>query len=173
MFKASRRVTTSHHALGSVPNDRPATDLAAFESVRPRASRRSLLAGLAPVGLALAAAGSAGAAPALSPDAELIAHCAAFDALERRIDALFDAASSGLSFEAADAASCVIEVDQRRLLDRICALPPATSEGCKAVARSLALLAPDYADPTHYAAGTMDERLAATLLRGMMGRADA
>ncbi len=108
----------------------------------------------------------------VSPDAELIGLCADFDALERHIDALFDGVSA-LAFEAADAAACLIEVEQRRVLDRICALTPATDEGCRAVARSLALLAPDYGLPSIYLTATMDERLANLLARGMIGRATA
>lgn len=129
-------------------------------------SRRSLIAA-APAAVLLA--GAAAAPAAANPDAELIGLCADFDVLERRIDALFDDVSAH-TFEAADAAACVIEVDQHRLLNRICALTPSTDEGCKTVARSLALLAPDYADPAHPVMGTMDERLANTLARGMMGR---
>lgn len=134
--------------------------------------RRALLTGNAAAVAAMATgvAVSAGAVPA-NPDAELIALCAEFDALEWRIDALFEGVSA-LAFEAADAAACVVEVDQRRLLDRICVVVPATDAGCLAVARSLALLSPDYADvPSPQP--TMDERLASVLLRGMIGRADA
>ncbi len=137
----------------------------------PTTSRRRLLAAATPAVLALS--GAAVAAPtAHNPDAELIGLCADFDALERKIDALFEGVSA-LEFDVADAAACVIEVDQRRLLDSICALTPATDEGCKAVARSLALLSPDYGDPAAYPAATMDERLVNTLARGMMGRAGA
>jgi len=132
-------------------------------------SRRRLLAA-APAALALS--GAAAAPAAHNPDAELVALCADFDALERRIDALFEGVSA-LEFEAADAAACVIEVDQRQVLDRICALTPVTYEGCKAVARSLALLSPDYGLPNVYVAACMDERLANTLARGMMERAAA
>ncbi len=132
-------------------------------------SRRRLLAAATPAVLALS--GAAVAAPAAhNLDAELIGLCADFDALERRIDALFEGVSA-LAFEAADAAACVIEVDQRRVLDRICALTPSTDEGCRTVARSLALLAPDYGLPSVYVTATMDERLANLLARGMMGRA--
>jgi len=132
-------------------------------------SRRQMLAS-APAILALSGTAAAHTAP--NPDAELIAFCADFDVLERRIDALFDGVDA-LTFEAADAAACVIEVDQHRLLDRICALTPSTDEGCKALAQSVVLLSPDYADPAFPATGTMDERLASVLVRGMMGRAVA
>jgi len=135
-------------------------------------SRRRLLAAAPPAVLALSGAAVAASA-AHNPDAELIALCVEFDVLERRIDALFDSLVSALTFEAADAAACVVEVDQHRLLNRICALTPSTDEGCKAVARSLALLSPDHADPALPVIGTMDERLANALARGMMGRAAA
>ncbi len=138
-------------------------------------ARRAFLAGgvAATVSAAvMASVESATGAPSVGPDAELIGLCADFDALERRIDALFEGVSA-LEFDAADAAACVIEVDQRQVLDRICALTPATDEGCRAVARSLALLAPDYGLPSVYVAACMDERLANLLARGMMGRAAA
>ncbi len=138
-------------------------------------ARRAFLAGgVAATASAavMASIESATGAPSVSSDAELIALCADFDALERRIDALFEGVSA-LEFDAADAAACVIEVDQRQVLDRICALTPATDEGCRAVARSLALLAPDYGLPSVYVTATMDERLANLLARGMMGRAAA
>ena len=160
MSKAAISFTTGMSAPGTiVPGD---------------LSRRAALAG----GGAAVAALSLRAAfppslPPTSPDAELIGLCAAFDALERRIDALFDGSLSASTFEAADAAACVIEVEQRQVLDRICALTPATDDGCKAVARSLALLAPDYGLPSVYVAATMDERLANLLARGMMGRGAA
>ncbi len=71
-------------------------------------SRRRLLAAAPPAVLALYS--TAFAAPTTSnPDAELIGLCAAFDALERKIDALFEGVSA-LEFDAADAAACVIEV---------------------------------------------------------------
>jgi len=135
--------------------------------------RRALLTGsvAAVAAMATGVAVSAGAVPA-NPDAELVALCADFDALERRIDALFEGVSA-LDFDAADAAACVIEVDQRRVLDRICTLTPTTDEGCRAVARSLALLSSDYGLPNVYVTATMDERLANLLARGMMGRAGA
>ena len=150
------------------------TDLPAFNAdMSTNRLRRALLTGSAAAVAAMAtgAVALAGAAPAGS-DAELIALCADFDALERRIDALFEGVSA-LDFDAADAAACVIEVDQRRVLDRICALTPVTDNGCRALARSLTLLAPDYGLPNIYVAATMDERLANLLARGMMGRAGA
>ncbi len=120
----------------------------------------------------MASVKSATGAPSVSPDADLIGLCAEMDVLERRIDALFDNATSEAAYGAADAAACVIEVDQRRLLDLICVMVPTTDAGCLAVARSLALLSLDYADvPSPQP--TMDERLASVLLRGMMGRAAA
>ena len=141
---------------------------------RVSARRAFLAGGVAATASAavMASVESATGAPSVSSDAELIGLCAEFDALERRIDALFEGVSA-LEFDAADAAASVIEVDQRRVLDRICALTPATDEGCRAVARSLALLAPDYGLPNVYVTATMDERLANLLARGMIGRATA
>ncbi len=141
---------------------------------RVSARRAFLAGGVAATASAavMASVESATGAPSVSPDAELIGLCAHFDALERCIDALFEGVSA-LEFDAADAAACVIEVGQRQVLDRICALTPATDEGCRAVARSLALLALDYGLPNVYVTATMDERLANLLARGMMARAAA
>ncbi len=141
---------------------------------RMSARRAFLTGGLAATASAAAMASiqSAAGAASVSPDAELIGLCAAFDVLERRIDALFEGVGA-LEFDAADTAACVIEVDQRQVLDRIFALTPATDEGCRAVARSLALLAPDYGLPSVYVTATMDERLGSLLARDMMGRAAA
>jgi hypothetical protein len=162
MSEAFTKAITSIPVLGSAIQGR----------VSPR---RAFLAGgvasTASAALMVSVVGMAGAS-SVSADAELIALCADFDALERKIDALFEGVSA-LEFDAADAAACVIEVDQRRVLDRICALTPSTDEGCKAVARALALLAPDYGLPSVYVTATMDERLANLLARGMMGRAAA
>ena len=141
-------------------------------SVPGDAGRRAVLAGSAAVAALSSGVAFPPSPPPPNPDVELIGLCAAFDVLERRIDALFDGVSA-LDFEAADAAACVIEVGQRRVLDRICALSPSTDEGCCALARSLALLSPDYADPSWPAAPTMNERLANVLVRGMMGRVSA
>jgi len=132
--------------------------------IRASARRAFLAGGVAATALVAGAAG-ANSAPAASPDADLIGLCAEMDVLEHRIDVLFDSVTSEAAYGAADAAACVIEVDQRRLLDRICAVVPTTDAGCLAVARSLALLSPDYADvPSPQP--TMDERLASMLLRG-------
>ncbi len=114
--------------------------------------RRALLTRGAAAALAAGIATATGAASA-NPDAELVGLCAEFDALERRVDALFEGVSA-LDFDAADAAACVIEVDQRGVLDRICTLTPTTDEGCRAVARSLAVLAPDYGLPNVYVTAT-------------------
>ena len=173
MNEASSIDTTFTPAVGRAPVGRVRTDQAVPGGTRPHASRRSLLSCLAPAALVLASTGAKVAAHVVQPDAELIALCAEMDTMEHRIDAMFDGVMSDMSFEAADAAACIIEMDQRRLLDRICALTPATDEGCSAVARSLALLAPDYGLPNVYVTACIDERLANLLARGMMGRAAA
>ncbi len=136
------------------------------------ARRRAVLTGTAAVAAALASCSiaRAEAAPA-SPDAELIALCAEMDAMQRRIDAMFDSTISSMSFEEADAASAVIEVDQLPILDRICAMTPVTMAGCQALARSLALVTSGHPEPGPDA--TTDRRLTFALLRGLTGSAAA
>ncbi len=131
--------------------------------------RRARLTRSAARALATRTAIPVGAAPANS-DAELIGLCAELDTLERRIHALFDSKLSDLSFEAADAAAAVTEVDQHRVLARIRTLTPTTDEGCQAVAQSLALLGPSYAACFASELATVEEQLASVLVRGMMGR---
>lgn len=137
------------------------------------ALRRAVLAGdAATLALVTGTAAAVGASPA-SPDAGLIALCAALDGLQRQIDGLFPADWRGITdaeLEAADAAARCIEEEQRLLLGRFCALLPSTLGGCAAMARSLALLRPDLvrAGPNADNAD-MDVRLTALLVRGMIG----
>lgn len=102
------------------------------------------------------------------PDTLLISLCAELDAMERRIGALFDFTFCSLPdhrLEAADAAAYRIDQDQRRIMDRICSLTPATLDGYSALARSLALLCPGLVDTAPHA--DMEARLTSTLLRGL------
>ena len=125
---------------------------------QPRPSRPAAAAG----------SGNSRAAHAAQPDAELIRLCAEMVALERRIDAMFAGPMTDASLEAAEAAACIIEVDQRRVLDRICTMTPVTMEGWLALARSVALISPDFADDDPEK--NPDVRLASTLLRGLLTR---
>lgn len=134
--------------------------------------RRALLARSA-AGLALLAgvAATASAAPG-SPDAVLIALCARLDALQRQIDALFPADWHGMmdaALEAADAAARRFEVEQRPILDQICALTPVTVAGFAALARSMSLLRPDLGHVSRHE--DPDVRLAGVLVRGLAGKA--
>lgn len=134
--------------------------------------RRAVLAGGAAV-LALAArAAAAPSAPPADSDAGLITLCAGLDALQWRLHQLFDetwGVMTDAELGAADAAAYQIDLEQRRLLDRVCTLTPTTLGGCAALARSVALMRPDlvragpHSDP--------DVRLVAVLVRGLAGRA--
>jgi len=119
--------------------------------------------------LALAArTAAAGSASPASLDAGLIALCADLDVTQRHLYALFDGNGLGMNdaeLEAADTAAYRIDLDQQRLLDRICALRPATLGGCRALAQSVALLHPDLVGAA--ANADMDVRLTATLVRGL------
>lgn len=111
---------------------------------------------------------SADSAPLASPDAGLIALCADLDALQWRSNVLFDenwCSMTDAELEVFDAAAYRLDLDQRLVLDRICAQPPATLGGCAALARSLALLRPDLVGAA--ANADMDVRLTAMLVRGL------
>ena len=133
-------------------------------------SRRLVLTGGAAALAPAAGTSEAGRASPAGPDAGLIALCADLDAMQRHLDALFDDDRVGVDIdvlEAADAAAYRIDLDQRHLLDRICALQPAALPGCRALARSLAFLRPDLRGVP--LGGDMDVRLTAALVRGLIG----
>ena len=169
--------TYTHHskpapALGSIPKAGTASPGATGLARVPILLRRAVLGGgTAALALAAAAAAGGGARPT-SPDAGLIALCAGLDALQQQVEDLFAGNGRELTdggLEAADAAAYVIEGEQRRLLDRVCTMTPATVGGCAALARSTALLRPDL-----LRAGLHDDpdmRLLALLVRGLVRRA--
>ena len=132
-------------------------------------SRRKLLAA-APAALALSGAAAAPAAP--NPDADLIAYCAAFDALEHKLSDAFADITTDAEQDAADAITVAVGEEQAPILDAICARPPSTPAGAAAVAHSLALW-----DTELFRAGEAfrvpGERLVAVLVRGLMGSAAA
>jgi len=168
MTKTFTNYSVPTPALGSGPRAGAAA-LAAFGGAVPRAPlRRAVLTGGAAM-LALAArTAAAGSASPASLDAGLIALCADLDATQRHLYALFDGDGLGMNdaeLEAADTAAYRIDLDQQRLLDRICALRPATLGGCRALAQSVALLRPDLVGAT--ANADMDVRLTAMLVRGL------
>lgn len=134
--------------------------------------RRVLLSGsVAALALATGSAVVAGARPT-SPDVGLVALCARLDQMQHRIDALFPEDWCGMNdagLEAADAAACLLEAEQRPVLDQLCTLTPVTIAGCTALARSTVSLRPDL-----LRAGSADDpdmRLLAVLLRGLAGHA--
>jgi hypothetical protein len=81
-----------------------------------------------------------------SRDAELIAACAAFDALEMRVRRLFCGPGDTAGEDARDAAMAVIAAEQEPFLAQICALSATMLDGHRARVRSLALWAPDLGD---------------------------
>ncbi len=137
-------------------------------------SRRSLL-GAAPAAMVLAGAGIAGSVQAAAPsaDAELIAHCARMDALEREFLATdFDAIPNTPEGDHAEAEQDRISNAQAPIVDAICARPPQTPAGAVVVAHSLVL-----ADADLFRRGGPDgypnDRLIVALVRGLTGRAAA
>ena len=133
-------------------------------------ARRRLLATAA--GLAAALAPAAALAAASSPDAELIRLCGEFDALQRRILALYPEGATPIEDdnERAEAIAPLSDA-QDELLDRICALRATTPAGIKARAKTLVLFVPDKAECADDEGGYVDERMIAALLRDLVGRA--
>ncbi len=130
MTKTFTQYSVPTHALGSAPRAGGAPQGASSVAMPPVAPlRRALLAGSV-AALALAAGiTSADSASLASPDAGLIALCVDLDALQWRINVLFDdnwCSMTDAELEVADAAAYRLDLDQQRLLDRICALQPAT-----------------------------------------------
>ncbi len=81
---------------------------------------------------------------AVSPDADLLAACAAFDELERAYIATYAGCpETGPEWDAAETVRERLSDAQDPLVDRICDLRAVTREGQAARARSLALWAPD------------------------------
>lgn len=141
------------------------TSSAYIDQVRPR---RALLAGGAAITALAAGLTPAADASSTNSDVALIGLCADLDAAERKISALFQFEPTDLAdpiLLIADAAAYRIDQDQRRILDRICTLTPATLDGYSALARSLALLCPGLVDTAPHA--DMEARLTSTLLRGL------
>ncbi|MGI4943469.1 MAG: hypothetical protein ACRYHQ_23370, partial [Janthinobacterium lividum] len=98
------------------------------------------------------------------PDAALLTVCAAFDAVERRRNAMFD------DDTLTDEANAAIWEEQAPLVDRLCELQAVTIEGMRARARSLALY--DDAMMERRTVYTND-RLVAAVLRDLIGEAGA
>lgn len=92
---------------------------------------------------------------ARSPDAELLAECAAFDATEHHRNALFD---DGMLTDEVNATLRAVQ-DQR--VERICALRAVTPQGWQARARSLMLFDDEY--PERHLVHAADRMMAAIL----------
>lgn len=133
----------------------------------PAVSRRSLAGGAAAL-LGLASAVPASAAEA---DAELIHLCAAFDKLTAEYNATdFSAMPDTPEGDFASAEQARISDLQDVLLDPICALRATTLTGFLTLARTLTWWDSECAKPDE-AYCYVNDRLAATLLRSMTGRA--
>jgi len=107
-----------------------------------KASRRNML-GIAAASMLMPAVAAASMPkhhplPA-SPDAELLAACAAFDALERQYVALYDGPDAIEDDDECEAAARPIRLKQKPLLDKLTNLRATTLEGHLARIRSLVL----------------------------------
>ncbi len=137
-------------------------------------NRRRLLASV-PAALVLAGAGAGAAvqAAACNPDAALIAHCAAFDALERAYLATDFGHDDGTpEDEATEAERERLASAQEPIVDAICTLPPRTLAGFRAVASSLALWDTELMRQ-HPTRNCTDDRLLRALVGGLIGQAPA
>ncbi len=131
-----------------------------------RSTRRGVLGGAA----ALTVAPAALATPAdLHPDAELIAVCAEFDAIERHINSHYAGGSRKIEDdEERDVAIAPFQEAQEPLLERIIELRASTPDGFIARARTLALWDTEairHIGPENY----LNERMLVALLRDMTG----
>ncbi len=102
--------------------------------------------------------------PIADPDAELLAVCAEFDAVEHRRNAMFD------DDTLTDGANAAIREEQAPLVDRLCDLQAVTIQGMRARARSLVLYDDEVLERrTVYTNG----RIVAAVLRDLIGEAGA
>ena len=153
-----------------------ATPVHTTPEVRP--SRRALLSAAGFTGLAAVAAvgwvrpdapaAAAPVQPAISPDGELIALCARFDALERQIIRSHD--EDGEDNDA-EAFRRKLSERQHPLLREIVALRATTLEGSQARARSLHLWDTEIADQGRYEDANWNDALVWALIRDLTGAA--
>ena len=107
-------------------------------------------------------------------DGELLAVCAEFDALERQLNAMHTGGANAIAdHDERDAAQRPLQERQSDLLDRMCELPARTPEGVLAKARSLDLWDKGQIEENGTADGYWDERMLASLMRDLLGRAGA
>ena len=137
------------------------------ERPSPRFPRRGLAAG----GAALLGLAGRDAAAAPGPDAELIGHCAAWQALERQFLATdFHSPPSSPAAVAADAERLGLEAEQRLVTERICRSRPSTLAGFAALAGVICASDADVLE-SHAARGYELDRMMLALLKGLTGRA--
>ena len=146
-----------------------------MSAVATSASRRAMLTGSVAL-LAGATALAASQTGANSSDAELIAVCAEFDALQRQSDDAFDAErAAGGSFDRADAASEPFLDKQRTLFPRLIELRARTPAGFEARANVMARwymsfwqeVLEECVDPAHH--GNWHYIMLATFMRDAIG----
>ena len=131
-------------------------------------NRRSMLRGaggaLAGIGVALPAI-----IPA-SPDAELIAVCAEFDACDRRVRYIYDEAA--MDEDATAAAAAPLFAREGELLERLYQLRATTAEGMLARARTLAQHGGDGAFSLELDHSTGTGRMVIALMRDALAISD-
>ena len=130
-------------------------------------TRRNFLAYTTGAAAACTVLPAAGASEAAHPDADLLAACAAFDALERTYVASYvDYPDDGPEWDAAEEERDWLSDAQGPLVDVICELRAFTREGQVARARSLALWDAELMKPDspHYT----NERLVQAIVRDLI-----
>lgn len=136
----------------------------------PTGTGRRALAGGAVLAL-LGATVATAAIPEANPDAELLRLCAEFDALERRVQAALNGAITIEEDEHAEKLAQAHGVEQKPLLNRMCALPCTTAAGAAALAASLLLWEGGEVQLEDDLHANTNERLLSALLRGVLGEA--
>jgi hypothetical protein len=135
--------------------------------------RRAILAGTAALAASAASAAAPAALAAPSPDARLIALCAEFDRLERRIGDLFDGPGAIDDDAARDAAVTPIFAQQAALLPEILTLRATTLEGLAARARTMMREDLELRPDEMVASEFVNERLLGVVLRDLVALAGA
>lgn len=129
--------------------------------------RRLAASGASLLGLTGIATGARG----VGPDAELIEHCAAWQALEHQSLATdFHSPPGSPAAAAADAERVVLEREQRLVTERICRSRPSTLAGLAALAGVIVASDADVLE-WHAARGYELDRMMLALLRGLTERA--
>ena len=122
------------------------------------------------------AAVNASSEDSMGADAQLVAACLAFDALEKRCAAIYDPCDPAY-LEDEDALCCtlaLIEKAQAPLLEQICVLKAVTIEGARARVRSLLLRGSSINPDADAVAANLscEERMIAAVLRDLLGEAN-